>query len=185
MRAGLDALYRLALGLAAACLVAIASLVVLQVFGRIIDGVRKILGFEILGLLVPSLAEICGFFLVSASFLALAGTLRRGDHIRVSLLLQHLPVRLARFFEIWCLGVALLLSGYFTWHSALQALDSYAYNEVSFGMIPIPLVIPQVVMTLGLAVFSIALLDDFIHALTGRDLSYDVADEGEAWEGGD
>lgn len=185
MRAGLDVLYRLAQALAAACLVAIASLVVLQVFGRIIDGFRKFFGFEVLGLLVPSLSEICGFLLVGASFLALATTLRRADHIRVTLLLQHLPAGVARVFEVWCLAVATLLAAYFTWYSGQQAYDSYLFNEVSFGIIPIPLAIPQSVMTLGLGVFTIALVDDLALAIVGRKVSYEMVEKAEAWEGGE
>ena len=88
MRTALTALYKTATVLAACCLVTIALLVTLQVMGRLLDGARSMVGLEPLGLLVPSLAEIAGFFLVGASFLALAGTLRMGDHIRVSILLQ-------------------------------------------------------------------------------------------------
>ncbi|MDJ0931140.1 hypothetical protein [Breoghania sp.] len=100
MRKALDALYRLPAGLAALSLVAIAVLVVIQVAGRVIDGARSVLGFEPLGLLVPSLAEIAGFLLVSTSFMALASTLRNADHIRVNIMLQQVPYSVARFLEI-------------------------------------------------------------------------------------
>lgn len=185
MRTALDVLYRLAQALAATCLVAIAGLVVLQVLFRIVDGARKAFGLDPVGLLVPSLAEICGFLLVGASFLALAATLRRGDHIRVSLMLQHMPAGLARIFEVWCLLVAVSLSAYFTWYSGAQALDSHKFHEVSIGIIPIPLVWPQSVMTFGLVVFTISLLDDLVMTLLGNKPSYESAVKGEAWEGGE
>lgn len=183
MRVFFNALYRLSAGLAAACLVAIATLVVLQVSGRLIDGFRKLVGFEPLGLLVPSLAEIAGFLLVGASFLALAATMRMGDHIRVSILLQHLPGSLSRMFEIWCLGVALVFVSFFAWHAAWLVYDSVVYNEVSFGIIPIPLWIPQLVMTAGIVIFAISLLDDFVCALQGKPASYTIADRSDAIEG--
>ncbi|MEP0233804.1 TRAP transporter small permease [Roseibium sp.] len=183
MRAFLDGLYRLAGGLAAACLVTIAVMVVAQVVGRLIDGARKIFGLEPLGLLVPSLAEIAGFLLVGASFLALAATLRMGDHIRVSILLQNVPASAAKILEIWSLAVALALISYFGWHAGWLAYDSYAYHEVSFGIIPIPLWIPQAVMTLGIGVFALSLADDFLAAVTGRAPSYASADRGDAIEG--
>lgn len=183
MRALLNGLYRLSGVLAAVCLVTIAILVVLQVGGRLLDGALKLFGGEALGLLVPSLAEIAGFLLVGASFLALAQTLRMGDHIRVSILLQNVPEKFARVLEVWSLAVASLLACYFTWHVALMVLDSYAYNEVSFGIIPIPLWIPQSVMTLGVGVFSIALLDDLFSAILGRKPSYLVADRTDVIEG--
>lgn len=183
MRAFLNALYRLAGGLAAACLVGIALLVVLQVSGRLVDGFRKLIGLEPLGLLVPSLAEIAGFLLVGASFLALAATLRMGDHIRVSILLQQVPKAVARIFEVWCLGVAVLLVGFFSWHAGALVYDSYVYNEVSFGIIPIPLWIPQSVMTAGLVIFTISLADDFLQVLLRKPTSYETAKRGDAIEG--
>ncbi len=183
MRAFLDGLYRLAGGLAAICLVTIAVLVVAQVIGRLIDGARKLAGFDPLGLLVPSLAEIAGFLLVGASFLALASTLRMGDHIRVSILLQQVPAKVAAVLEVWCLAVAFALVAYFAWHSGWQAYDSHVYGEVSFGIIPIPLWIPQSVMTAGIAVFAISLADDLLSALVGKSPSYAIANRDDVIEG--
>ncbi|CTQ53078.1 TRAP-type C4-dicarboxylate transport system, small permease component [Roseibium album] len=183
MRKTLNALYQASTVLAACCLVVIASLVVLQVLGRLLDGARNLLGFEPIGLLVPSLAEIAGFLLVGASFLALAGTLRNGDHIRVSILLQAAPPFAARVLNTWAVAVAFSLAAFFTWHAGWLAFDSYSYNEVSFGIIPIPLVFPQALMTLGLLVFAIALLDDLLHALTGHAPSFETAVSDDLIEG--
>lgn len=183
MRSALDALYRLAAGLAAACLVAIALLVLAQVLGRVIDGVRKAFGLDPLGLLVPSLAEIAGFLLVGASFLALAATLRRGDHIRVSILLQLVPKEIARYLNLWCLAVALGFAGYFTWHAAWLVYDSFIYSEVSFGIVPVPLWIPQTVMMIGIGVFTVSLLDDLLGAVAGGAPSFDRAQRDDPIEG--
>lgn len=183
MRSALDALYRTAAALAAACLVTIATLVIIQVGFRLFDGARGALGLEPLGLLVPSLAEIAGFLLVGASFLALASTLRHAAHIRVTILLQNVPTAVARVLEIWVLAVATLLVGYFAWHAGWLAWDSYVYNEVSFGIIPVPLWLPQAVMTLGILVFAISMLDDFLAALTGREPSYVAAEREHSIEG--
>ena len=183
MRSALDALYRFAAGLAAACLVSIALLVVAQVAFRLIDGGRKLMGLEAYGLLVPSLAEIAGFLLVGASFLALASTLRHAGHIRVSILLQHVPALVAKALELWVLVLASALISYFAWQAAWLVYDSYVYNEVSFGIIPVPLWIPQLVMTCGVTVFAISLLDDLVMALTGREPSYVVAERGRSIEG--
>lgn len=172
MRKALDALYRWSAVLAALSLVAIAALVVAQVAGRILDGALSLIGVEPFGLLVPSLAEIAGFLLVAASFLALASTLRNADHIRVIILLQQVPQSVARFLEIWVLAVAVALVGYFAWNAGLLTLDSYKFHEVSYGIIPIPLWIPQTAMTAGLAVFLISLLDDLVVTLCGGSPSY-------------
>ncbi|WP_428643710.1 TRAP transporter small permease [Roseibium sp.] len=179
----LNTLYRASTALAACCLVVIASLVVLQVLARLADGTMMLFGLEPFGLLVPSLAEIAGFLLVGASFLALAGTFRNADHIRVSILLQAVPSQFERLLNIWCVAIALALVAFFTWNAGALAYDSYKFNEVSFGIIPIPLVIPQMVMTLGLSVFSVALLDDLVLAVSGKAQSFEIVSKEDPIEG--
>lgn len=183
MRKALHALYQTATVLAACCLAVIASLVVLQVLGRIFDWARTVFGVEPIGFQVPSLAEIAGFLLVGASFLALAGTLRNGDHIRVSILLQAVPPSISRLLNFWVILVAFGLAAFFTWNAGQLAYDSYKFNEISYGVIPIPLVLPQAVMTLGLLVFSISLLDDLIASATGRVPSFEAVVKADPIEG--
>lgn len=183
MRKALNILYQAATALAACCLLVIATLVALQVLGRMVDWALLNLGMEPLRFQVPSLAEIAGFLLVGASFLALAGTLRNNDHIRVSMLLQAVPAGAARLLNIWVIVVAFALAAFFTWNAAQLALDSYAYNETSYGVIPIPLVYPQAIMTLGLLVFTISLLDDLLVALTGGAPSFETAVKSDPIEG--
>lgn len=183
MRHLLNMLYKAATALAACCLLTIALLVTFQVLGRLLDGARKLVGLEPAGLLVPSLAEIAGFLLVGASFLALAGTLRNADHIRVSILLQWARPATARLLNIWCLAAAAVFAIFFTWHAGWLAYDSFLYNEVSYGIIPIPLVYPQLVMAFGLLVLAIALLDDLVCAVTGGAPSFETAKRDDLIEG--
>lgn len=183
MRMALNTLYKAATALAACCLLVIATLVVVQVIGRIVDWILLRAGLQATGFQVPSLAEIAGFLLVGASFLALAGTLRNNDHIRVTMLLQAVPAGAARFLNIWVVAIAFALAVFFTWNAVQLALDSYKYNETSYGVIPIPLVIPQAVMTMGLLVFAISLLDDLIVSLTGREPSFETVVKADPIEG--
>jgi len=183
MRKALNTLYGASTILAACCLVAIATLVALQVFGRLVDYGRTLFGLAPVGLQIPSLSDFAGFLLVGASFLALAGTLRNSDHIRVSILLQTVPRRFARFLNIWAVAVTFALAAYFTWNAALLVMDSYQYSETSPGIVPIPLVIPQTAMTLGLGVFALALLDDLVLSLTGHAPSFETVVKSDPIEG--
>jgi len=167
MRRALDFIYAAALVGAALALGAIATLVFVQIAGRILDRVLLAAGGQALGLQVPSLAEIGGFLFVAAVFLALPATLREAGHIRVTLLATALPGRLARGLTVLVLAAALGLAGFATWHAGLQVLDSWRFGSVSFGMIAVPLWVPQGAMTLGLAIFALALLDDLVAALSG------------------
>ena len=90
MRRALDTLYRAALWASALCLVAIALLVGLQLAGRLLDGALALLHLPRTDFVILSLNEICGYLLAAASFLALAGTLKAGAHIRVTMVLAAL-----------------------------------------------------------------------------------------------
>lgn len=172
MRTLLDALYKGALMVAVAAMVAIALLVFAQIAGRITDRVLMGVGADALGLAVPSLAEIGGFLFVASAFLALPYTLRSGGHVRVTLLSSTLPPRAAHGMSCLVLAGAFALGAFAAWHAALQVVDSWQFNSVSFGMIRIPLWIPQSAMMAGLVIFAIALLDELVCALRGSDPAY-------------
>ena len=106
MRRCLDALYNATLWLSALCLVLIAVLVGLQIGGRLVDGALKLLGLPVTGFQILSLAEIAGYLLAAASFLALAGTLKGGAHIRVTMLLSAFSESRRRYLEILAFAVA-------------------------------------------------------------------------------
>ncbi len=168
MRKALDALYLVSGWIGAFFIAAIALLVVCQVILNLIDRVSGLLTGTAIGLTIPSYADFTGFFLAAASFLALAHTLRQGAHIRVNLLISHLPGTIARLLEFWCVGVAALIAMYFSWYTAVLVLESYEFHDLSSGMIAIPLWIPQTAMLIGLIILSISLVDIFIGLIGGR-----------------
>lgn len=165
MRTALDRLYAIALWLSAACLVTIALLIGAQLCGRLIDGTLRLLGFEPIGIVILSLAEFCGSLLAAASFLALAGTLRAGAHIRVTMLLAALPERRRRIVELCVFGASAIFAAYIAWQLALFAFVSWQFNEISPGVVRFPLFVPQAGMAAGAIVFTIALIDEFFTVL--------------------
>lgn len=160
MRRGLDALYNATLWLSALCLVLIAVLVGLQIGGRLVDGALKLLGLPVTGFQILSLAEIAGYLLAAASFLALAGTLKGGAHIRVTMLLSAFSESRRHYLEILAFAVASIASAYMTWSIAQFAWYSFLFNEVSYGVVRVQLGYPQAVMAVGAAVLTIALFDE-------------------------
>ncbi len=161
---------------AAAFLVAICLVVLAQVACNFVDALIKLAGGQPLGLLIPSYAEFAGFFLAAASFLALAHTLRHAAHIRVLLVLQRLPARLRRAAEFWCVAVGAVVSAFFAWYTWLLVAESYEFNDLSPGIVPVPLWIPQAAMALGLTVLAIALGDELARLARGAEPSYAEAE---------
>jgi TRAP-type mannitol/chloroaromatic compound transport system permease small subunit len=162
MRRVLDTLYDAALRASALCLVAIALLVGVQLAGRILDGTLALLHLPRTDFVILSLDEICGYLLAAASFLALAGTLKAGAHIRVTLVLAALSERTRRFVEIWAFAFAAAASAYGTYQLINFAWVSLRFHEVSPGVIRVPLAYPQAAMALGAAILTIALIDELI-----------------------
>jgi len=177
MRKGLDILYLGSCWLGACCIGLICLLVVCQVVLNLIDRVSAVFAGSAIGLTIPSYADFTGFLLAAASFMALAYSLRQGAHIRVSLVIGRLPVILHRPVEIWCLGVGLFVALYFSWYTGKLTYESYFYNDLSSGMIAVPIWIPQSAMLLGLVILSIALADELVTVVRGGRPSY--ADQGE------
>lgn len=182
MRKILNGFYGAAEWLAMASLCAIAVLVFAQVMGRVVDTLLGLFALPAYGFLVPSLAEIAGFLLVGASFMALSGSLRGGAQIRVTLGLTAMPESMRRIAEILVLVIGAALSGFFFYYAVKLSLDSFRFNEFSYGIIAIPLWIPQAVMALGIGIFTLALLDDLVVALAGRSPSYLTREDAAAEE---
>ncbi len=113
---------------------------------------------------IPGLDAYAGYAIAAALFLALPSTLIKGEHIRVTLLLERAPHRLRQGLEWWSLGAAMALSAYMAWFALRLVWVSYATHDMSPGADASPLWIPQIAMALGCVGFAIA----FGHALLGR-----------------
>jgi TRAP-type mannitol/chloroaromatic compound transport system permease small subunit len=177
MRRFLDALYATALWASALCLLTIFLLVGAQLAGRLLDGALAFVHLPRTDFVILSLAEICGYLFAAASFLALAGTLKAGTHIRVTMLLGAVSERLRRFLELWAFGIAAVVSAYMTWQLASFALVSYQFGDVSPGVVRVPLWIPQSAMALGALILTIALVDEFALVLVRGRPSFRTAED--------
>jgi TRAP-type C4-dicarboxylate transport system permease small subunit len=109
-----------------------------------------------------------GYSIAAALFLALPETLRRGEHIRVTLLVQRLPERARRGLELGGLSVGLGLALYLAWFACRLVWVSYVMHDVSQGADATPLWIPQSAMALGCIGFAVAFADAWLAQLQGR-----------------
>ena len=150
MRRSLDFLYDGAAALAALFMVGLLCMVLLSIISRQLN-------FH-----VPGTDAYAGYLMAAAGFLALAHTLKRGEHIRVTLLLNFLTGGLKKAFEIWALGVATLLAWLLAVYSCKLAWQSHALNDISTGSDATPLWLPQVAMAAGTVILAIAFLDELV-----------------------
>ena len=115
--------------------------------------------------------------MAAAGFLALAHTFKRGEHIRVTLLLSALRGGARRGLELWALFAATLLAGVRAFYSGRLAWQSRVFNDISTGNDATPLWMPQLAMALGTLILAIALADEFVLELRGRRLQADAGEE--------
>lgn len=159
MRRVLDALYDVSAGIAALLMIAILASILIQVLGGMF-------GFYIRGT-----DAYAGYAMAGVSFLALAHTLRRGEHIRVTLFLDRLDETRRRRLDLACLSAAAVLSGLFAWYSWTMVWWSWSFNDMSMAEDRTPMWIPQTLMAFGVSVLFIAFLDDTVRVLRGGSLA--------------
>lgn len=164
MRRLLDALYDGAAWLAALFMIGLLAMVLLAIVSRLAH-------FH-----VPGTDAYAGYLMAASGFLALAHTLKRGEHIRVTLLLTRLRGGAQRGLEIWALFAATLLAALFAFYSVRLAWQSRAFNDISTSNDATPLWIPQLGMAVGTTILFIAFVDEFVLELRGRRVQI-VSDE--------
>lgn len=149
VRRVLNRVYAGALYVAAFFFAALLVLVVINVIGRMV-------GFNVRGA-----DAYAGYSMAAAAFLALGHTLKSGEHIRVTLLLERLsaPIRSRLETATYLLGIA--FSAALVVYSFRLVWQSHLFHDVSQSMDRTPLWIPQIGMAIGSSVFAIAMIDEF------------------------
>lgn len=150
LRRLLDHLYDAAAYLAALFMVGTLAMVLIGI-------IERLLHFH-----VPGTDAYAGYCTAAAGFLALAHTLKRGEHIRVTLVLEHVPLRAQRPLELWSLSAGTALAALFAFYSVRLAVQSWQFNDISTANDATALWIPQLTMALGTVVLLIALADELV-----------------------
>jgi len=170
VRKALDTLYDAAGYLAAFFMVGILLMVLASVVGRLA-------GFNLRGS-----DAYAGYCMAAASFLALAHTLKRGEHIRVTLFLDRFGGRLRRPLDLWSHAAGTFFCGALAYFSVRLAWNSRAFNDISQGNDATPLWIPQIAMAVGAIVLLVAMVDDFVLLARRRELAAAIGDEAKRME---
>jgi TRAP-type C4-dicarboxylate transport system permease small subunit len=156
MRRFLDTLYLWSGYAAAGCLVIIFLIMMIMAVGREFN------------INIPSGDDFAAWAMAAMAFLGMAHTFKRGEMIRVGLLLERLSGRTRHAFEALALIVALSFLLFFSWHAFRFVRDSYLLHDMSNGVVAVPLWIPQMFFFTGLAILTIAVADELVHVLKGN-----------------
>jgi TRAP-type C4-dicarboxylate transport system permease small subunit len=165
LRRCLDRLYAASGALAAVCLASIAAVMLAQA------GMREF------GFLLRGADDIVAWLCAASAFLALGHTFRRGELVRVGIVIDHLPPRVRRPVGIGALFIAVAFVAYMAYAVLRFVYESWAFKEVAQGLIEIPIWIPQMSFVLGVLVLLVAVVDEFIVLVGGGKPAFEVAEE--------
>ena len=161
MRVFLDRLYLFAGYAAGAFLVLIFGIMMFMSLGRQV------------GLNIPAGDDIAAWCMAAMAFLGLAHTFKRGEIIRVGVLIEKVSGRKRWALEIVALGISTAFTLYFTWYAVAMTYDSWRFNDMAQGVLAVPLWIPQLGYSSGLSILAVALVDEMVHVLKGNKPSYE------------
>ena len=155
MRKFLDRLYLAGGALGAVFIALIAALMIAQ---SILREFRVNTG---------AINDVVAWFCAAAAFFAMAHAFKHGDFVRVTLLLDSVGTRTRRAMELGSLAIGTVAVSYLAWSACLFTYESWEFNDISQGLLPMPMWVPQLSFALGAILLLIAVLDEFIIVLRG------------------
>ncbi|MGI4778655.1 MAG: TRAP transporter small permease [Janthinobacterium lividum] len=165
MRRFLDRLYDTAGALGASCIFLIFVLM-------IVAGIGRQMNWHVSGL-----NDVVAWLCAAAAFLAMAHAFRHGDFVRVTLLLDAVPLKVRRFMDVVCLLIASVSVAYLTYAATSFTRESYEFAEMATGLVVIPIWIPQATFVVGCWLLLIAMVDELVGVVRGEKPSYQRAIE--------
>jgi len=122
IRIFLDRLYLFAGYAAGAFLVLIFAIMMFMSLGRQF-------GFNI-----PAGDDIASWCMAAMAFLGLAHTFKRGEIIRVGVLIEQVTGRKRWILEVFALGISTAFMLYFTWYAVAMTYDSWRFHDMAQGV---------------------------------------------------
>ncbi|MBX3644164.1 MAG: TRAP transporter small permease [Rubrivivax sp.] len=165
MRRTLDAIYLAAGWLAALMVLAIMLLMVGQ---SVLREFRVATG---------AVNDIVSWCCAAAAFLAMAHAFKHGDFVRVTLLLEKMGPAQRRRFELLSLCIGAAATAYLAWWACRFTYESWEFNDLAQGLLPLPLWIPQLSFAFGAVLLFVAMLDELLIVLRGGRPTFVVAVE--------
>ena len=128
-----------------------------------------------MGISLSGTDDLVSWMCAAAAFLPMASAFRRGDFVRMLLVLDKLSPERRRYAELLALLVALVASAVLAGWATFGVYESWRYDEMSIGLLVVPMWIPQLSFAIGAILLLVAVIDEFAAVLRGQRPSYQVA----------
>jgi len=116
--------------------------------------------------------DVVSWLCAAAAFLGMAYSFRNGDFVRVTLLLERLPISLRKVLEIISLLIALVSITYLMYWVVLFTYESWSFKDMAGNMVAIPIWIPQMSLVIGTFIFWVAVIDECVGMIQGKTPRY-------------
>ncbi len=120
-----------------------------------------------LGIRTGAVNDVVSWFCAAAAFFAMAHAFKHGDFVRVTLLLEKVGAKTRRAMELVSLAIGCVSVAYLAWSAAKFTYESWEFNDIAQGLLPMPMWIPQLSFAIGSLLLLVALVDEFIIVLRG------------------
>lgn len=117
---------------------------------------------------LPGLDGYAGYAIAAALFLALPSTLQHNEHIRATLLLEHVSAGTRGRMEVAALALGTGIALFLAWFAVRLVWVSYTLHDVAPTGDATPMWIPQLSMALGCLGFAMAFVQALWARLAGR-----------------
>lgn len=129
------------------------------------------------GVRTGAVNDVVAWCCAAAAFLAMAHAFKHGDFVRVTLTLEKVSEPTRRKLEIIALAIGSAATAYLAYWACLFTYESWEFNDIAQGLLPMPLWIPQLSFGIGSVLLLVAVLDEFIIVLRGGRPTYVTAVE--------
>ena len=121
-----------------------------------------------LGVRTGAVNDVVSWFCAAAAFFTMAHAFKHGDFVRVTLMLESASPANRRRLELVSLFIGSLATAYLAWSACLFTFESWEFNDMAQGMLPMPLWIPQLSFAFGAVLLWVAVVDELILVLRGN-----------------
>ena len=123
----------------------------------------------VLGRAVPGGMEITQALLVLMVYLVLGSVEERKDHIRIDFVIDRMPVKVRRYWELMLCAISLGFLAMLLFSSWESFVASYQDREYYGGAIRVPIYPSRAAIFIGAGLTIVALLKTMVSLLTSKD----------------
>ena len=121
-----------------------------------------------LGVRTGAVNDVVSWFCAAAAFFTMAHAFKHGDFVRVTLMLESATPKGRRTLELVSLVIGSIATAYLAWSACLFTYESWEFQDIAQGLLPIPLWIPQLSFAFGSVLLWVAVVDELILVRQGE-----------------